>query len=194
MKLRFSALIAVPVVMALPTSAHALGETFPDGFPSVNPLNWTQDVSISSSYSASYVVPAINSWNNISSKVTTVKVSSGAYKVRVLVDNVGDFSVAGRMIPFCAAGSLLACFKTPNGNATSVSTWTSAKVIGYEDAMTANGWTGTNIIQTFTHEFGHALSLKHVTSTSAATMAPAGPSNNGVQAYDKANLKAKWGN
>jgi hypothetical protein len=194
MKLIFSALIAAPIVIALPTSANALGEKWPDGFASANPINWVQDVSISNAYSASYVVPAINAWNNISSKVKINKVSSGTYKVKVVVENIGDFSVAGRMIPYCAAGSLLACLRTPVGTASTAATWTSAKVIGYEDAMTANGWTNTNITQTFAHEFGHALSMSHVFSTTAAAMYEYGPSNVSVQAYDKANLKAKWGN
>ena len=38
-----------------------------------------------------------------------------------------------------------------------------------------------------------ALSLGHVLSGSVAVMAQ-GQSNFGVQVYDKANLKAKWGN
>ncbi|WP_335106203.1 hypothetical protein [Nostoc sp.] len=40
---------------------------------------------------------------------------------------------------------------------------------------------------------GDTLLLAHVTNGSAAVMAQ-GQSNLGVQAYEKANLKAKWGN
>lgn len=54
-------------------------------------------------------------------------------------------------------------------------------------------FTKTKRIKVFTHEFGHALSLSHVTNGSTAVMAQ-GRSNYGVQAYDKANLTAKWGN
>lgn len=59
--------------------------------------------------------------------------------------------------------------------------------------MASANYTTTERIKTFTHEFGHTLSLTHVTNGSAAVMTQ-GQANLGVQAYDKANLKAKWGN
>jgi hypothetical protein len=194
MRLKFSAFMVLPMTIALPTSANALGEYWSGGFTpaNVNPVNWIQDVSISSSYSSSYVIPGVNAWNTVSSKVRVNKVISGSVNVRVAVANGGDKGVTGQMFPYCPAGSSATCVKLPDGTASSQSTWASAKVVGYEDAMTQNGWTGTNIIQTFTHEFGHALSMSH--SISTATMSPYGPSNLSVQAYDKANLKAKWGN
>jgi uncharacterized protein YjaZ len=72
-------------------------------------------------------------------------------------------------------------------------TWTSAGIIGYENVMAASNYTTAERASTFAHEFGHSLSLTHITNGSAAVMVQ-GRSSLGVQAYDKANLKAKWGN
>jgi hypothetical protein len=188
-RLKFSAFMVLPISIAFQPSANALGEYWSDGFSSANPVNWVQDPSISSSYSASYVIPGVNGWNTISSKVRVNKVSSGTFQVRVAVENVGDFSTYGRMIPYCAKGTgIVLCTTAPKN------TWTSAKIVGYEDAMTQSGFTATNITQIYTHEFGHALSMQHVPTGTASTMTPYGGINLGVQAYDKANLKARWGN
>jgi Matrixin len=194
MKLRFSALIAVPIVITLSKSASALGEYFPDGFASASRLDWIKDASVSGSYSTSYIVQGVNAWNGISSKVLVCQISSGPYKVRVTVENnATDPNVNGQAFPYCPAGSLLDCIRSPLGNAAATTTWLSAKVVGYENNMVTNGFTATNRIQVFTHEFGHALSMRHVASSSSV-MYPYSPSNIGIQAYDKANLKAKWGN
>lgn len=185
--------MSVSIIAASPTSANALGEYWPDGFTSANPINWVKDASISSSYLTSYVDPGVNAWNTISSRVLVYKVSSGAYQVRVTIETGTDPNTNGRLFPYCAAGSSFACLRTPTGTAQTTSTWTSAKVVGYENAMVGNGFTGTNRIQLFTHEFGHALSMSHVAS-SASVMYQYSPTNIGIQAYDKDNLKAKWGN
>ena len=180
-------MIAASLVFGMEYSAQALGENWGDGFASANRLDWVKDVNMSSTYLADYVDPGVSSWNAISSKVLIYKVSSGAYRVRVATENVAPTpTTTGMMTPYCAAGSIAACL---TGN----STWTSAKVVGFENVMAASGFTATNRIKVFTHEFGHALSLSHVLNGSASVMAQ-GQSNLGIQVYDKANLKAKWGN
>ncbi|MGB3691641.1 MAG: hypothetical protein WBG70_12135 [Spirulinaceae cyanobacterium] len=60
--------------------------------------------------------------------------------------------------------------------------------------MASYNYTSTQRIKTFIHEFGHSLSLAHVIGGSAAAVMRQGRSNFGVQAYDRANLQAKWGN
>jgi Matrixin len=193
MKLKFSAFMVLPMSIAFQPSADALGEYWPDGFTSVNPVNWFKDASVSSNYVTSYVSPGVNAWNTISSKVLVYKVSSGAYKIKVSLENGTNPNVNGQAFPYCAAGNSAACIRTPSGTNPVTSTWLSAKVVGYENNMVTNGFGTTSRIQVFSHEFGHALSMSHVASSSSV-MYPYSPSNVGVQAYDKANLKAKWGN
>lgn len=55
----------------------------------------------------------------------------------------------------------------------------------------------TQIISTYIHEFGHALSLAHVADNSSAlpaVMRTSGGQRLGPQQTDKNHLRLKWGN
>lgn len=162
--------------------ASALGEYWPGGFSS-GVIRWLADSSVSGSYLNTYIAPAANNWNGKSSKVSLSRVTTGSYIIKALVAQGTDPYTFGLMTPYCTAGTYDACGSL---------TWNSGTVIGYENAMVFNSFTTTQRIKSFTHEFGHALSLKHVINGSSAVMAQ-GQSNLGVQLYDRANLQAKWG-
>jgi len=136
-------------------------------------------------YADAYVIPGAGlQWNGISSRVYLSRVTTGSYIVNAQVATGTDPSVTGLTTPYCASGSGSICIND---------TWNSARIYGYENVMAAGSYTNTQRIKVFTHEFGHTLSLSHVINGSAAVMAQ-GQSNLGVQLYDKANLRAKWGN
>jgi hypothetical protein len=61
--------------------------------------------------------------------------------------------------------------------------------------MNTSGFTSTQKVSNYTHEFGHALSLKHMASNypSAAVMKQ-GQQGIEPQQTDKAHLRLKWGN
>lgn len=185
-KLPKSKLISLAVFAAILSAkpAMALGEYFSGGFSSVVTYRWIYS-NMTSQYASAYVIPGAGSqWNGISSRVSLTRVTTGSYVVNAQVATGTDPSVTGLTTVYCASGS---------GSICASSTWSSARIYGYENAMAASSYTTTQRIKTFTHEFGHTLSLSHVTNGSAAVMAQ-GKSDLGVQAYDKANLRAKWGN
>lgn len=178
------AFVATLLGLCIGKPAFALGEYWSGGFSTVNSYRWIYS-NMTSTYANTYVIPAAGSqWNGISSQVSLTRVTSGSYIVNAQVATGTDPNVTGQMTSYCSAGSGSACLSA---------TWTSASIIGYENVMAASNYTTTQRIKTFTHEFGHTLALAHVTNGSAAVMAQ-GKSNLGVQAYDKANLKAKWAN
>lgn len=169
-----------------PLPALAFGEWWSGGFVTPNPLNWTYDsVTMSTNYLNSYVKPAGSQWNGVSSKVQMIFVTSGSYRVKTLLATSPDPSATGLFEPYCAGGSgIVTCIN---------STWTSGRVYGYENAMAANGYNTTERISNFTHEFGHSLSMAHVTASGVNAVMRQGRQALGTQSYDKANLQGKWG-
>ncbi len=86
-----------------------------------------------------------------------VFVTSGSFRVKTLLATSPDPSATGLFEPFCASGSgIVTCVNF---------TWTSGRVYGYENAMAASGYNATERISNFTHEFGHSLSMAHVTAS-----------------------------
>lgn len=91
------------------------------------------------------------------------------------------------MVPYCPSGpNFVDCYSDKN--------WSVARVYGYENAMVRAGFTTTNRVKVFAHEFGHSLSMDHVKVSGVNAVMRQGPSTLGVQQYDKDNLKFKWGN
>jgi hypothetical protein len=169
-------------------NAWAIGELVSGGFsaPVIAKLTWTHDPNtVTSSYLNSYISPGINQWNLITPKVASSYVGSGSYSVKVYVSTASSRGQFGECVPYCASGTGQGVDCHPDRN------WFSAKVIGYERNMYVAGYTTTNRIKTYAHEFGHALSLNEVTASVNAVMKQ-GKFDYGVQAYDVSNLKFKW--
>lgn len=185
-KLHKSGLIFLAVLAALLATkpAMALGEYFSSRFSSVATYRWIY-LNMTSQYANAYVIPAGAQWNGISSRVNLTRVTSGSYIVNAQVATSTNPSIAGLMTAYCSSGSGDICLDGGK-------TWSSARIYGFENVMAANSYTTAQRINVFTHD-GHTLSMDHVTNGSAAVMV-SGRSNLGVQVYDKANLKAKWGN
>lgn len=176
---------------SLGSRAYAINEYFSGGFPPASGtagriLYQVPEASLGTQqYYTTYVKPGADAWNGITYKISISSNLSGTYNIRSKASTGSDPSVAGRTIPYCAAGIGTQCLN---------SQWNSAEVIGYNNVMDNSNFTATNKLQVWTHEFGHSLSLAHVTETLSATMWPNSPYNLGVQSRDRQNLIAKWGN
>jgi len=169
--------------------AIALGEYDNAGFPAstVSNIKWIADSSYSASYATAYINPAPGKWNGISSKVKAVQGTATSLNVRILAGTTPDPSLAALTVPYCSAGNGEIC----RGGS---QVWTAARIYGYESSMQAAGLTTERRIAVFTHEFGHVLSLKHVfTSSVASLMKPVLPATSTIENLDKANLRGKWG-
>lgn len=178
------------LVTATATTAKADSQhLFSGGFNSASGLNWTY--SVSDSYANTYIVPAANSWNNISSKVKLNKVTSGTYNIRATLETTTVSGRLGLMTPYCRIGGV-----NSSGGACLSYAWGSAKVTAYSNQMSAFGMNTSNIISNYAHEFGHALSLAHVSGSPSTS--PISVMKQGIQSYlpqqtDKDHLKQKWG-
>lgn len=141
------------------------------------------------------VMSGVDAWNGISTKVRVINSSTGA-KVSVYKSTSTVSGLNGRMDPY---------YKNSFGGMTLDSAytnvWAVADVFGFDNNM--NNVSGIGSLSTsqrkavFTHEMGHALSLKHNNSTyflimnqyTQDTVAALTPKTD-----DKGNLKLKWGN
>jgi hypothetical protein len=190
LSLRYKALGAVfslSSIILIAPHALALGEVEVGGFQSsvvANSLYWNYDsTTVSPQQINAYIGQGAAQWNAITPKANLAYSLTQPYRIKVSLSNTGVSSnVAGEMIPICPSGTGLQC--RPDKN------WTVAAIIGYENVMTASGFTTTNRIANFAHEFGHALSMSHVSVNAAMRT---GKLNYGVQQYDRDNLKYKWG-
>lgn len=138
-------------------------------------------------YYTTYVKRGADAWNGITYKISISSSLSGAYDARAKVVTGSDFSIAGQVVPYCNQG---------NGNACTSSQWNAAEVIGYNNVMDYYNFSGTNKLQVWIHEFGHLLSLSHISEfdpQSDAAMHPEVPSIYGVQTRDRQSLRNKWG-
>jgi hypothetical protein len=194
--LGFVILSSTPLVCAQTTQ----NEYYSYGLPAsvVANLTWTHDaVTINQSYLDTLIKPSLAQWNGISTKVKSTYVAPSATptKLKVFLGNQGSSGQdAGETVPYCAVGTgygVCAISRTQG------STYTSVRIYGYDNAMNGAGYNNTNKIKMFTHEVGHALSMDHFDRTdlpSTTSVMVSGKYLHGVQAYDKTNLKLKWGN
>jgi hypothetical protein len=177
----FSSSTLLSVNQVLADSVHLI----PGGLSTASALKWTS--SISESYLTSYVVPSANSWNNISSRVSLTRVTSGAYQVRILTGTNAVQGYVGAVYPYCAQGAGRAICNNQN--------WTSAQLTGYTNQISAMNLNTSQIIGTvYAHEFGHVLSLEHNDTISPSVMTTSSIVSFTAQQTDKDHLKQKWGN
>jgi hypothetical protein len=126
-------------------------------------------------------------------------VQSGGYQARV----TNDFTFRslneeyGHIEPYC---NIKGVVQSGLANCKSL-IWSSVVVVGEEFPMGVDGFTTTNKIAIYTHEWGHALSLGHTDNLPASTpsLMKSGTYINswkslGPQAADKEHLRLKWGN
>lgn len=191
LSLRYKALgtiFSVSSIILIAPHTLALGQIWSGGFPPSVTANlyWTYDPStVSTQYLNTYIGPAVNQWNGISSKVLVSISSIQPYRIKAFTGKGAIAGVYGEMLASCPSGVSPACNSDKN--------WQVAAVTGYENVMTSAGFNTTNRVALYAHEFGHALSMAHVTATVNAAMLTSGKLNYGVQQYDKDNLKSKWG-
>jgi hypothetical protein len=168
----------------------AIGEYDTSGFaPSVvQNIKWIPDTNLTTTYVNTYVAGSPEKWNGISSKVSVSRGTTTVYNVRILGGTANDPTLVGLTVPFCSAGNGNVC----QGGS---KTWTAARIFLYESVMQSSGFTTERRKAAVAHEFGHALSLQHVlTSTVLSLMKPTLPTTSTVENLDKANLRGKWGN
>ena len=183
---RFSFAVVLASVSLLMTSESGHTKSFSGGFLAsrVVQIRWTS-TTLSSDYLTKYVRPAVNGWNGVSSLVSLSQVGSGAYDVNVATSTTPTSGLVGILNPYC-----------PSLCSTS-GTWSSAQLIGYTNQIALFNLSDSEIIGTvYAHEFGHALSMAH-TSPPVGTisiMQSGFRSSYLPQAFDKSNLKQRWGN
>jgi hypothetical protein len=176
------------------TSESGFAQYFAGGFPSsrVVQVRWAAP-SLSSDYLTKYVRPGVNSWNGISSRVSISQVAtstSGSYEIDVLTSSTPRQGLVGQLIPYYLIGSKL--FES-----SPTDTWTYAQLFGYTNQISNFKLTDSEIIASvYAHEMGHALSMAHTNPpTGTISIMKSGFQTSYLpQAFDKANLKAKWGN
>jgi len=154
----------------------------------VKPLKYIYTTS--EEYANKYIKPAAMSWEGISSNVTISNISNHTVTVKTM--NTYNLSIYGEMIPYMQiAPGIYQALDTVFDDY-DLMTWSMCDVIGYTNQMT--DFNDNEILSVFVHEFGHALSLDHVfSSTINAIMKPGRKSLTQPQQHDKNNLIAKWG-
>jgi hypothetical protein len=92
-------------LLTTPYKAKAQSYTWSEGFlgSQISDLRWFS--SLPSAYVNTFVTPAANGWNGISSKVNLRRVSSGSYEVSVSVATTQRVGVVGEMRPYCPSTS-----------------------------------------------------------------------------------------
>lgn len=144
----------------------------------------TYSSSVSSYGYTSIYDNAIKKWNGISSKVS-VKKASPSYTTDVYY--VGNTSVADRTGLMQPMGA--------RGNACLDCRWTYTKLYLYDNNMRALNYSTTNRTATAIHEVGHSLKLAHTPAEAPSSIMKQGRKTlTDPTTYDKAQLKAKWGN
>lgn len=180
-------LVVICLLLFTTTISVYAADIFPGGFPQayVNPLKYNYNMD--SSYGNSIVSPAASRWNGNSSKVSLTRSTTNA--------KVDVFSVTGT-IPD-RWGFTMLYYKDPSTGSLvrdygGYEIWDYGIIYGYENMMVASNFTQGEKIENYCHEFGHTLSLAHVTSGSAVMAL--GRQDLWVTSIDRANLRAKWGN
>jgi hypothetical protein len=136
--------------------------------------------------------PAPGKWNGISSKVMITKGTSTSYNFRYITQTGSDTTLLAKTFPYCAAGNGDICKTEPPTNL-----WTAAQIRLYENIITAKQTTTQGRVAISAHEFGHALSLSHIISSTTPSLMPTVLTTNhdpNPQSIDQTNLKLKWGN
>lgn len=187
-KLKMFSFLVVVITMFSSLTAFA-ADTWSGGFPASNVapvyFTWhTNDV-----YGQAYIYPAGHAWDAISSKVWGSWTTTTTPNANVYASTTTQTGLLGKTFTY---------YYNIFGNLTLDSgeshTWATVDIYGYYDQMQANNMTDAQIVENYTHEFGHALSLAHPADSSVAAVM-----NQGIQSItptnkDKSNLKAKWGN
>lgn len=190
---RFSYTSLLTSIYLLVISEVGFAQSFSGGFPAsrVVQVRWASR-SLSSSYLTQYVRPGFNGWNGISSQVSLsqVAITSGT-EIDVLTSSVSSGpGVVGEFFQYClVGGNLVKCLTTD--------VWAYGQIYGYTDQISYFKLTDSEIIGTvYAHEMGHALSMKHTSPpTGTISIMKSGFISSYLpQAFDKSNLKTRWGN
>jgi hypothetical protein len=183
-------LASVSLVNILITPKSGLAQYYSGGFPASQmvQVRWTS-TNLSADYLTKYVRPAVNGWNGVSSKVSLSQVvESLPYDVNVIFGNSPRYGQVGVMNPSCPPTT---------GICPSTGTWKKAEVVGFINQIVNLNLSDTEIVgSVYAHEFGHALAMDHSSPpTGTISVMPAGiRTTYSAQAFDKANLRKKWGN
>lgn len=198
MKKTTSVLLALALTFTFSTAAYADSKHFIVGgfkkattIPGIN-LRWNS--TNTAYYQSTYIEPAANSWNGISSQVQLAKATTTTAKITVLTGRTSQYGLWGQMLPFCTNLGIL----NQGGFCIANKDWTRAEITSYTDQQVDFNFTAAQIRSVIIHELGHALSLLHVEgSNPAASIMKTGLQatyNIRPQTLDKNHLKEKWGN
>jgi hypothetical protein len=183
-------LASVSLASIVITSKPGLAQYYSGGFPASRmvQVRWAS-TNLSADYLTKYVRPAVNGWNGVSSKVSLSQVvESLPHDINVIFGNSPRFGQVGVMNPSCPPTT---------GICPSTGTWSKAEVVGFINQIVNLSLSDTEIIgSVYAHEFGHALAMEHsLPPTGTISIMPAGiRTTYSAQAFDKANLRKKWGN
>ncbi|WP_028563025.1 hypothetical protein [Paenibacillus pinihumi] len=142
-----------------------------------------------------------NAWGGISSKVSIGFTTNhrGYSTDEIYVGNSATTNLFGLMVPYKVSWPTNTLATDQKGNAPT-SNWDYSVISIYDNSLSAHKlktWTG--ITHTTTHELGHSLGLAHTTThgqIGPSVMSAGSVADRNVNtpnAYDKAQLKLKWG-
>jgi hypothetical protein len=179
----------IPLLLLMGEGIVQAANIFSGGLPPSEVQSLGVKYYTNDTYGKTYIVPAMNNWNGISSKVKLNNVQDGRIKVNAFSGTTSQDGLLGRMFPYYTT------WYGGTAEDTSLSkTWTYTDVYAYANQMKNYNMNDSQIKSNYTHEFGHALSLAHVTDSNVSAVMKQGIQSIGPTTTDKNNLKAKWGN
>ncbi len=139
-----------------------------------------------SSYQQNIMKAGANQWNSISSQVVVSLNSSGA-KMSIYKSTTSTPGLFGEAYLYYDDGD--GWERDLVGN----QIWGLSDIYGYDNQMTASNMTDAQKKAVFTHEVGHALSLKHISSPLTGVMRQGLEKALSPTDTDKGHLTLKWG-
>jgi hypothetical protein len=188
----FSLASLLASICLLLTSELGFAQSYSGGFIAsrVVQVRW-KSTQLSSDYVTKYVRPGFNGWNGISSKVSLSQVAGGDYDVDVVPSSTTEAGLVGAQFPYCLIRTTLINCGFYN------EVWAFSLIAGYTNQITNLKLSDSEIISSvYAHEMGHTLSMDH-TSPPTGTISIMKSGFRGTylpQAFDKTNLRKRWGN
>ncbi|OPY57827.1 MAG: hypothetical protein A4E55_01368 [Pelotomaculum sp. PtaU1.Bin035] len=139
-----------------------------------------------SSYQQNIMKAGANQWNSISSEVVLSNNSSGA-KMSIYKSTTSTPGLFGEAYCYYDGGD--GWERDLVGN----QIWGVSDIYGYDNQMTASNLTNAQKKAVFTHEVGHALSLKHISSPLTGVMRQGLEKALSPTDTDEGHLTLKWG-
>jgi hypothetical protein len=180
-------------LVSLGSKSHAINEYWSGGFSPASSsnagriLNHVPEASLGSQmYYTNLVKKGADAWNGITYRVSISSLlSSPSSDIRSQISTETIGSYHGLTIPFCASELGPVC---------TTKRWDYVVITGYNSITDSDRLNAAQKLEVWTHEFGHSLSLSHVTDTNATIMRRrVTAASLAIQNRDRENLRKKWG-